>query len=135
MTIERFVAFFLGPIIAAAAAWLTGAAAKYGLHLNPAEVTALATAGALTAAGSVVTWLKGRQNPEILKLEAEAKSELAKLPPGLRGELEAWIKAEVAKGQADVVHAIDGAKGAAKDPGTPVPTQGPGAPPAQVAQP
>jgi hypothetical protein len=106
MSIERVVAFVLGPIIAAGSAWLAGAVGKYGLKLNPTEVDALATSGALSAAGLAVMWLHGRQNPEILKLEADAKAELSKLPPGLRGELQAWIKAEIAAGQADVVNAI-----------------------------
>ncbi len=99
MSIERFVAFFLGPIIAAASAWLAGAGAKYGLHLSAGEVTAVATAGAVSAGTGIVTWLKGRQNPELLKIEADAKAVLGKLPEGLRAELEAFIEAEVAKGQ------------------------------------
>lgn len=103
MSIERFVAFFLGPIIAAGAAWLAGAAAKYGLHLDKAEVAALATAGAVSAAGFVVKWLHGRQNPEILKIEAEAKTVFGKLTPALRSELEAWVQEEVKKGQAKIV--------------------------------
>lgn len=99
MSIERLVAFILGPIIAAASAWLAGAAAKYGLHLSAGEVTAVATAGAVSAGTGVVTWLKGRQSPELLKIEADAKAALGKLPEGLRAELEEFIQAEVAKGQ------------------------------------
>lgn len=106
MSIERVVAFVLGPIIAAASAWLAGAVGKYGLHLNPTEVDVLATAGAVSAGGFVVKWLHGRQNPEILKLEQEAKTIAGKLSPGLRAELEAFIHGEVVKGQEEVVKLI-----------------------------
>ena len=106
MSIERLIAFLLGPIVAAAAAWLAGAAAKYGLHLDQTEVAALATAGAISAGAGIWKWLQGRQNPEILKLEQEAKTIAGQLSPGLRAELEAFVRQEVVKGQDAVVKAI-----------------------------
>ena len=106
MSIERAVAFVLGPIITAGSAWVCGAVSKYGLHLDPTEVAATATAGAVAAGGGVVTWLKGRQNPELLRLEQEAQAIAGKLSPALRAELEAFVRQEVVHGQEAIVKVI-----------------------------
>lgn len=125
MSIERFVAFGLGPILAAGSAWLAGAVGKYGLNLNPTEVDVLATAGAVSGAGFVVKWLHGRQNPEILKLEQEAKTIAGKLSPSLRAELEAFVRGEVVKGQDEIVKVITEHKAAVPPAQAAAPAKGP----------
>lgn len=78
MSIERFVAFILTPVLTAASAWLTGAVAKYGIHLDQTGITSTATAGAVGAAAAAIHWLHGRQNPLLLGLEHDVKTVAAK---------------------------------------------------------
>lgn len=78
MSIERFVAFILGPLIVTGTTWLTGAAAKYGIHLNQAGVRDVAVGGLVASAAHVAVWLRGRQNPLLLGIEHDVKTAAVK---------------------------------------------------------
>lgn len=100
MSIERFVAFILTPLLSAAAAWLSGAVAKYGLHLDPTGIVALTTTGAVGAVTAIVKWLHGRQSPFLLEMEALAQkteATVVKADPALAGELKAFLQTEIGK--------------------------------------
>ena len=99
ISIERIVAFVLGPIILAGSAWLAGAAGKYGLHLDKTGIAALATSGAVGAVGLVWKWLHGRQK-QLGPVFSEVKSlegTVAKYDPGLLSELKTFVGSEIAK--------------------------------------
>lgn len=100
MSIERLVAFVLNPVLTAAAAWLCGAIGKYGLHLDPTEVVALASTGGAAAFGGVYKWLHGRQIPALLTVEKDAKTAVAAvsaIDPKLLATIKAFTEAEAAK--------------------------------------
>lgn len=81
VTIERVVAFILGPIVTALAGrlsvWLAETA---GVHLGAPEIVAAFGAGALGAASLVYKWLNGRQLEMSLKNNVLVK-EIEKEPP------------------------------------------------------
>jgi hypothetical protein len=61
-SIERFVAFIVGPVVAAGAGWLsTFLATEAGISVNSESIVAIFGAGALSAGGLVWKWLHGRQ--------------------------------------------------------------------------
>lgn len=100
MSIERFVAFILTPLLSAAAGWLSGAVAKYGLHLDPTGIVTLTTTGAVGTVTAIVKWLNGRQSPELLSLEAaarKAETTVTGADPALASEMKAFIQAEIGK--------------------------------------
>jgi hypothetical protein len=51
---QKVVLTLLTPVIAAGAAWLCAAAAKYGVHLDQSGVNALAVAGATAGVAAMV---------------------------------------------------------------------------------
>lgn len=71
LSIERVVAFVLGPIVVAASgtlsAWL---ATEVGANVSPAEITGAFATGGLTAGAAVWKWLHGRQVYEQLQVDA-----------------------------------------------------------------
>lgn len=54
MNPTKLILGLLTPLIAAGSAWLAGAAAKYGLHLDASGVNALGVAGATAGAAALV---------------------------------------------------------------------------------
>lgn len=64
VSIERVVAFVLGPIVVAASGTLSAYAVKWGFEVTPAEVEAAFATGGVTAGGLVWKWLHGRQLAE-----------------------------------------------------------------------
>lgn len=72
ISIERVVAFVLGPVVIAASGFLSAKAVQLGFNVTPAEVEASFASGGLTAGALVWKWLHGRQAAEKLKVwEAE----------------------------------------------------------------
>lgn len=67
VSIERVVAFVLGPAVVAGSgtlsAWLS---TKLGVHLSGAEITGAFATGGAAAAGLVYKWLHGRQKAPVL---------------------------------------------------------------------
>src|SRR5215831_1831210 len=62
VSIERVVAFILGPSIAALSGWLsTLLAKKWGIKVEGAELAGIFSAGVLAATALVYKWLHGRQ--------------------------------------------------------------------------
>lgn len=61
-SIERFVAFVLGPAVTAGAGWLSlFLAKKWGVNISGPEITGIFATGGLSAAGLAYKWLHGRQ--------------------------------------------------------------------------
>lgn len=61
VTIERAVAFVVGPAIVAGSAWLSAfLASKLGVEVSSSEITAVAATGGIGAAGLIYKWLDGR---------------------------------------------------------------------------
>lgn len=81
MPTNRLVAL-LTPLFTAVAGLATGAAAKYGLHLDPTQVTSIEIAAATAGAGAALKWLHGHQQYERLISEA------TNLDAKIRAELE-----------------------------------------------
>lgn len=54
MNLTKLILGLLTPVVAAASAWLVAALAKYGVHLDPSGVNALAVAGATAGAAAMV---------------------------------------------------------------------------------
>lgn len=81
-SIERFVAFILGPIVIALAgtlsAWLYG---EVGVVVSSASIVGAFATGGLAAGALTYKWLDGRQFPGLLKDEKLVKAGLGKLTP------------------------------------------------------
>jgi hypothetical protein len=81
-SIERAVAFVLGPIVIAGSATLSGwLSTKIGIQVSSATITGAVATGGLAAGALVYKWLDGRQFPGLLKDEKLAKAGLSKLIP------------------------------------------------------
>jgi hypothetical protein len=81
-SIERFVAFLLGPAIAAGAGWFsTFLAREIGIKVNKESIVVIFGAATLAAGGLAYKWLHGRQ------VEMQVSAELAKVEaiPGVGG--------------------------------------------------
>lgn len=111
LAIERKIAFIFTPLATTASVFVSGVLAKYGINLPASEVAAaMVTAGVGTFTPAML-WLKGRQNPEILKIEADAKvvdkvveteakrvlPVIEKADPGIIQKAETVVEKEVAK--------------------------------------
>lgn len=61
VTIERAVAFVIGPVVVAGSAWLSAwLSTKVGIKVSPGEITGVAATGGIGAAGLIYKWLDGR---------------------------------------------------------------------------
>lgn len=70
----KLVLGLLTPFIAAASAWLAAAAAKYGVHLDPAGINALGVAGATAGAAAMVKLIHDVESkPSVAQLVGEAQ--------------------------------------------------------------
>jgi hypothetical protein len=100
-SIER-VTVLLTPFYAAGAAWLTGliATAVPGAPpVDPAAVQGLEATAVLGTVAIIHKWLNGRQSPELLKLEQDAKADAAKVVK---------VADEIAPGHKDLVTQLEG---------------------------
>lgn len=66
ISIERVVAFVLGPIVVAASGTISAAAVKWGFNVTPKVVEGAFITGGLAAGAAVWKWLQGRQKPPIV---------------------------------------------------------------------
>lgn len=77
VTIERVVAFVLGPAVVAGAGWLsTLLAREIGIEVSSKEMIGVFSAAALGAAGLVYKWLDGRSKHTLVAVEKEAQKVL-----------------------------------------------------------
>lgn len=100
-SIERAVAFIVGPIVIAGSATLSGwLSTKLGVEVSSGTITAAVGSGGLAAGALVYKWLDGRQFPALLKDEKLAKAGFSKLIPfaddiklipGAEGDIQAMI--------------------------------------------
>lgn len=106
MSIERVVAF-LTPVFAIGAGWLSGAVAKYGLHIDPTGIVALEATGVATAAAAALKWLHGRAAwtkavAELKPVVVSTTKAVAVADPNLASELKTFVQGELAKLKADL---------------------------------
>jgi hypothetical protein len=66
ISIERVVAFVLGPIVVAASGTISAAAIKWGFNVTPKAIEGAFITGGLAAGAAVWKWLQGRQKTPIL---------------------------------------------------------------------
>ena len=79
-SIERFVAFILGPAIAAGAGWLsTFLAREIGIHVSAESMVVVFGLGTVSAGGLAYKWLHGRQ------VEMQVQGDLAKVEKAIPG--------------------------------------------------
>lgn len=90
-SIERFVAFILGPAVTAGSTWLSAfLASKLGVKLSSDAIIAAIGVGGLSGGGLAYKWLHGRQ------IEMTVRKDLAPFETGVAGVLgEGFIKTTV----------------------------------------
>lgn len=71
MSASRWVAFVVTPLLTLAAGAAASLGAKYGLHVDPTQVTTYGVAAATAVAGLGVKWLHGSSLYERAVLEAQ----------------------------------------------------------------
>jgi hypothetical protein len=101
-SIERVVAFVVGPIVVAGSATLSGwLSTKIGVQVSSATITGAVATGGLTAGALAYKWLDGRSYTLVTKAEALVKAGYAhlapfaddlKLVPGANGALQIALK-------------------------------------------
>lgn len=75
VTIERVVAFVVGPAVVAGSAWLSAfLASKLGVEVASGEITAVAATGGIGAAGIIYKWLDGRSKSTLQKTQLLAEN-------------------------------------------------------------
>lgn len=73
MNLTKLILGLLTPVVAAASAWLVAALAKYGVHLDPSGVNALAVAGATAGAAAMVKLIHDVEGkPKVAAVVGEA---------------------------------------------------------------
>ena len=116
-SIERFVAFVLGPAVTAGAGWLsTFLAKKWGIHIDGPELAGIFATGALSASGLAYKWLHGRQvEMHATAAVAAAEAKLSVIPGA--SELIHTTAADLAgiaeQAAAEAVERVTGVKGGA----------------------
>lgn len=80
MNAQKLILTVLTPVAAAGAAWLAGAVAKYGIHLDATGQTALATAGAAAGAAAMVKLLHEAGKIHLVKVAQQTGSPVP-VPP------------------------------------------------------
>lgn len=75
VTIERAVAFVVGPVVIAGSAWLSAwLASRLGVEVSSGEITAVAATGGIGAAGLIYKWLDGRSKHTVATLQLDAQA-------------------------------------------------------------
>jgi hypothetical protein len=93
ISIERVVAFVVGPAVVAVSGWASTQLLKLGVHVSAPEVTAAFATGGLAAAGLVWKWLDGRQKdlaPVLKPLESGLST--ADKIPGVEGMIHTTLQ-------------------------------------------
>jgi hypothetical protein len=81
-SIERVVTFVVGPFVVAGTGWLsTFFATRLGISISQEAIMGIYATGSVSAAALIYKWLHGRQNPELIKIEALTKAGLGHLIP------------------------------------------------------
>jgi hypothetical protein len=133
--VSRVVAFVVTPLLTIVAGGAASLGAKYGLHVNPTDVTTYGVAAATAVVGLGLKWLHGSSLYERAALEASHYEKLAAaVDPAAVGEVEHAVETAAPV----VVEKVEEALGAPADafppPADPAPAAAePVAPAAPVA--
>ncbi len=120
VTIERFVAFVLGPAVTLAASWLSVFLLKtLKFHVEPSEIVGALVVGGTSAAGLAYKWLHGKQvEMKMAPLVAEAQNSL---PAGANELIHTTLHDLEGLAQSAAAHAVASLTGGGGGDGPPVP--------------
>ncbi len=123
----KWILGLLAPLIAAAAAWLTAAVAKYGVHLDPSGVNAALVAGATGGLAVMVKLIHDVESKVDHDVDAKLPAADAQLIDGVLKQLEPALRqAAQAAIQTEVLNLAHGIQPPAPAPGpAPIPSPTP----------